>query len=571
MHKSIICFISVAVIAAMFPISVDAGKKGDVKPSWKPVFSNVEYSGVDSVFVKNPLGEGEFYNPVLQGCYPDPSICRKGDDYYLVCSSFAMVPGAPIFHSKDLVNWRQVGHVLDRPSQLHVSDRGTSQGMMAPAISYNPANDTFYMITTVDGNFVVKAKDPAGPWSDPIRLGFSGIDPSLFFDDNGKAYIVHNDAPSYPLWDGHRVIRMWEYDVERDCLVVGPDHVIVNGGTKFHKKPFWIEAPHIYKKDGKYYLMCAEGGTGDTHSEVVFMSDNVEGPYVEAPSNPVLTQRYLDPARKDKVDWAGHSDIVQGPDGKWYGVFLAIRPNVNGRTVIGRETFILPVDWSGTWPVFENGLIPIESKLKLPEGVVSRRGEDGFLPQGNFGYHDNLTADTLDYRWFGLRTPLSEVSRLTGKGLQLIPNEFNIADKRPLSAAWTRQIHNDFSFSADMVYKPRGGKDLAGLACIQSNRYNYVFGVTRLDKKDYIVLQRTADGKSSIVASRPLDFNGEITLRVTADADKYRFSYSLDGGGHYTDLGSPQSDDILSTDVAGGFVGNMLGLYSTTNNTAIPE
>ena len=352
----------------VMPFALSAKKKAP-KPDANPIFTNVEYYGQDSIYINNPLGEDEFYNPILQGCYPDPAICKKGDDYYLVCSSFVMMPGCPIFHSKDMVNWRQIGHVLDRPSHLPVTNSGTSQGMMAPGITYNPRNDTFYMITTVGGNFVVKAKDPAGPWSDPIRLGFGGIDPSLFFDDNGKAYIVHNDAPKQALWDGHRTIRIWEYDVENDRLIPDSDHVIVNGGTKFHKKPFWIEAPHIYKKDGKYYLMCAEGGTGDTHSEVVFMSDNATGPYIEAPSNPVLTQRHLDPQRKEKVDWAGHSDVIKGPDGKWFGVFLAIRPNVNDRTVTGRETFMLPVDWSGKWPMFENGLIPIEPKLKLPRGV----------------------------------------------------------------------------------------------------------------------------------------------------------------------------------------------------------
>lgn len=567
---SILKFIIGLSATLILPSSLQAAKKADCNISWKPVFSNVEYEGTDSVYLKNPLGEYEFYNPVLQGCFPDPSICRKGDDYYLVCSSFAMVPGAPVFHSKDLVNWRQIGHILDRPSQLRVSGCGTSQGMMAPAISYNPANDTFYMITTVDGNFVVKSKDPAGPWSDPIKLGFNGIDPSLFFDDDGKAYVVHNDAPRKALWEGHRIIRMWEYDVEHDCLVEGSEHVIVNGGTKFQNKPFWIEAPHIYKKEGKYYLMCAEGGTGDSHSEVVFMSDNVQGPYVEAPSNPVLSQRYLRPDRDNKVDWAGHSDMVVGPDGKWYGVFLAIRPNVNGRTVTGRETFMLPVDWSGTWPVFENGLIPIEPKLKLPEGTENNRGKNGFLPQGNFGFHDDLKSDTLDYRWVGLRRPVLDMGALTGKGLQFTPNEFNITHNYPLSAALTRQIHNNFSFSADLVYKPRNEKDLAGIACIQSNKYNYVFGVTRKDKKYYIVLQRTENGISSVVDSSPLVYDGRINLRVSAKDDKYSFAFSLDGGKTYKELGEPQSGDILSTDVAGGFVGNMLGLYSTANNNAIP-
>ena len=168
--------------------------------------------------------------------------------------------------------------------------------------------------------------------------------------------------------------------METDKLVPGTDKGIVDGGTKLDKHPFWIEAPHIYKKDGKYYLMCAEGGTGEYHSEVVFVSDKVDGPYVESSNNPILTQRYLNPMRENKIEHAGHSDVVEGKDGKRYGVILGIRPNEKGHSLIGRETFILPVDWSGTFPVFENGLIPMEPKQKMPAGVENKQGEDGSLP-----------------------------------------------------------------------------------------------------------------------------------------------------------------------------------------------
>lgn len=221
---------------------------------------------------------------------------------------------------------------------------------------------------------------------------------------------------------------------------------------------------------------------------------------------------------------------MEGPDGKFYGVFLAIRPNVNDRTVTGRETFLLPVDWSGKWPVFENGLIPIEPILKLPQGVRNLTGKNGFIPQGNFGYKDNLTADTLDYRWFGLRIPIDSVARTTKRGLQFMPNEFNITHDRPLSGAWTRQIHTDFSFSAEMAYLPRNEKDLAGIACIQSSKCNYVFGVTCKGKEYWLVLQRNAKGNGNIVASHPLEYNARINLKVSAHNDEYQFSYSLDGG-----------------------------------------
>lgn len=193
------------------------------------------------------------------------------------------------------------------------------------------------------------------------------------------------------------------------------------------------------------------------------------------------------------------------------------------------------------------------------------------IPQGNFGYKDNMTADTLDYRWFGLRIPIDSVAKTTKYGLQFIPNEFNITHDRPLSGAWTRQIHTDFSFSAKMTYLPRNEKDLAGIACIQSSKCNYVFGVTCKGKEYWLVLQRNAKGNGNIVVSHPLEYNARINLKVSARNDEYQFSYSLDGGKTYIDFGKPQSGDILSTDVAGGFVGNMLGLYSTANNNAIPQ
>src|SRR5690606_16472605 len=268
---------------------------------------------------QNPLEPDEFYNPILQGTYPDPAIARKGDDYYMVVSSFSMFPGVPIFHSNDLVNWTQIGHVLDRKSQLKVFNSGISEGIYAPDIRYNPHNDTFYMITTQFaggfGNIVVKTKDPRQGWSDPLKLDFQGIDPAIFFDDDGKAYVAHTDAPDEgkELYEGHRVIKIWEYDVENDQVVKGTDKIIVNGGVDLSKQPIWIEAPHIYKKDNKYYLMCAEGGTGDWHSEVIFVSDKPMGPYEPAPSNPILTQRHFPKDRENKVDWAGHADLVVGP------------------------------------------------------------------------------------------------------------------------------------------------------------------------------------------------------------------------------------------------------------------
>ncbi|MDH5033444.1 glycoside hydrolase family 43 protein [Chryseobacterium cucumeris] len=539
-------------------------------------FSDFNYRGNDKIYNDNPLKPDEFYSPILQGCYPDPSITRKGEDYYLVNSSFSMFPGVPIFTSKDLVNWKQVGHVLDRPSQLKVENSGVSHGIYAPDIKYNQHNDTFYMITTQFaggiGNMVVKTKDPAKGWSEVQKLNFEGIDPAIFFDDDGKAYIVHNDAPPQgsEQYNGHRVIKMWDYDLEKDQVVPGSDKIIVNGGVDLSQKPIWIEGPHIYKKNGKYYLMCAEGGTGGNHSEVIFMSDSPKGPYVPADNNPILTQRYFPKDRKEKVDWAGHADLVETPEGQYYGVFLAIRPNEKNRVNKGRETFILPVDWSGKYPVFQNGLVPMKPKLKLPAGVQNQNGQNGFLPNGNFTYADKLTDKNLDYRWIAMRGPRENFITATKNGVKVNPMETNIKALAPISSLFHRLQHEDFGTSVTLDYKPKSQKELAGITLYQSETFNYVFGITKKDKDFYIVLERTEKGQSKLIASEKISLSKPVKLQVVADKDEHSFNYSLDGT-NYKNLGGPVSGDILSTDVAGGFTGSLIGLYSTSSNDIVPN
>ena len=572
-NKNILLYI-VGILTIFSYIGVNAQNRNN---SNNPVFTGYSYQGDDEVYKSYPLNENEFYTPILQGCYPDPSIVRKGDDYFMVTSSFVMFPGVPIFHSKDLVNWKQIGHVLDRKSQLKVHSAGISEGIYAPAIRYNEYNDTFYMITTqfAEGidNMVVKTKDPFKGWSEVIELDFGGIDPSLFFDDDGKAYVVHNDAPNRgeALYEGHRVIKIWDYDLEKDQVVPGTDKIIVDGGVDITQEPIWIEAPHIYKRDGKYYLMCAEGGTSDWHSEVIFISDNPRGPYKPAENNPILSQRYLDNDRENRVEWAGHADMVLGPDGKHYGVFLGVRPNEKDMVNTGRETFILPIDWSGDFPVFQNGLIPMEPKLTMPEGVVNRTGKDGFLENGNFTFTDNFTNADLDYRWIGVRGPREDfISVLGNEGLQIKPFATDIKAKRPISTLFQRQQHKNFTSTVKMSYVPSSENDLAGVVCYQSESFNYVFGITKKDNEYYLLLERTERGRSQILESTKIDITKPIDLQVNAEGDNYRFNYSTDGV-NFTNLGGTVSGDILSTNVAGGFTGNLIGLYATTGNKAVPK
>ena len=563
----------------LFSFAANSQSKQKKNP---PLFSNFVYEGKDQIYIDNPLKPDEFYTPVLQGCYPDPAITKKGDDYYMVCSSFAMFPGVPIFHSKDLVNWTDLGGVLNDVTQFNPHDTGISQGVYAPGITYNPHNDTFYMIVTAFSgglnNIIVKTKDPKKGWGNPIKLDFGGIDPSIFFDDNGKGYIVHNDAPDAgkERYEGHRVIKIWEYDLKNDKVIPGSDKIVVDGGVDPAQKPIWIEAPHLYKKDGKYFLMCAEGGTGGWHSEVIFKSDNPKGPFIPAKNNPILTQRYFEKDRKNKVDWAGHADLIKGPGDQYYGVFLAVRPNEKNRVNTGRETFMLPVDWSGEFPVFENGLIPLEPKLKMPKGVTENKtGQEGFFPNGNFTFKDNFTANKLDYRWIGLRGPREKFITITKKGLQINPFDTNIKDMKPTSTLFYRQQHNNFSLTTTIDYKPQSDKDLAGLTALQNEGSNYVFGITMKDKDYYVVLQKNQKTKrdspinSTIIASAKIDLKKPVQLQMKANGDNYEFAYSVNGT-DFVNVGGTVSGDILSTDVAGGFTGCLLGLYATANNDARP-
>lgn len=500
-----------------------------------PIFTGFKYVGQDEYYDKNPLAADEFYSNILPGCYPDPSITRKGDDYYLVNSSFAYNPGLPIFHSTDLVNWTQIGHVLDGPlSPLNLGNVSLNGGIYAPAIKYNPYNDTFY-VTTTDvggglGNIVLKSKDPKGPWSAPIKVDIQGIDPSLFFDDDGKAYILHNADPDVFLYDRNKnkAIRMREYDLATD-KVVGNDKVIVNGGAKIEEEPSWIEGPHIYKKNGIYYLLCAEGGTGANHSAVVFKSTDVWGPYVPSEINPILTQRHLPYARPDKVANAGHADIIQTPSGSYHSVFLAVTPNEVNVSPVGRTTFILPVDWGGDFPVITGGLESIPLKQKLPSGVSYQSGTGNYLPTGNFTFEDNFDKETFDMRWYSIRGHYKAFTKKIDKGLEITPYRANIKETSVPSVMCFRQSHNDYTVNTSILYSPQTEDDLAGLTCFVDEKTNYIFGIVKRQSKYYAVVERTQDGETTLIGKIEVALNDNaISLQIAVKGKDYSFS-STDG------------------------------------------
>ena len=520
-----------------------------------------EYTGTDARF-ELPIGDGEFRNPVLAGFHPDPSIVRVGSDYYLVTSTFAWFPGVPVFHSTDLVNWARIGHALDRPSQLPLAGLGVSQGVFAPTIRHR--DGIFYMVTTLvggGGNFYVTATDPAGPWSEPAWLPeVDGIDPSIFFDDDGRAYITNNGLPEgEPRYEGHRAIWIQEFD-PRAGVTTGPRRMIVDGGVDPSAEPIWIEGPHLFKVDGWYYLIAAEGGTEYDHSEVVFRSREVMGPYEPGPANPILTQRTLDPARPFPVTNTGHADFVETPDGEWWAVFLGVRPYEDRLFNTGRETFLHPVTWQGGWPMILDPSLPVPAVLPAPKLAA---GTTAAPQSGNFTWRDDFDGGKLSLEWNSLRGPAGEWAGLeTVAGtLLLVARDERLSGAATPSFLARRQQHASFTATASMRL-PRDESVAAGIAAFQSEHYNFFLGVRRRGDSRVVFLERAAGDEPVLVAEEalPASAGPDVMLRIEGRGRPYSFSFGYEPG-QWKEL-AEEDGAILHTGYPKGFVGAYIGLYA---------
>ncbi len=528
-------------------------------------FRSFEYTGRDPVFAE-PLPQGSFQNPILAGFYSDPSICRVGDDYYLINSTFSYYPGIPVFHSKDLVNWTQIGNVIHRPSQLPYDGLGVSRAIFAPAISYH--NGTYYVVCTMvdaGGNFLVTAKNPAGPWSDPIWYDFEGIDPSLFFDEDGRAWLVNNGAPDEkPRYEGHRAIWIQEFDPKTNQLI-GERKVIVNGGVDISKKPIWIEGPHLYKREGWYYLCCAEGGTSEGHSQVILRSRAVTGPYVPWEGNPILTQRDLDGKAAPAVTSTGHADLVIGPDGQWWSVFLACRPYGPNYYNTGRETFLLPVEWTDDgWPRILPPGVRVPYQVPAPKLAGSEKPRKAPLPlTGNFTLREEFTGPELGGHWMMLRTPKSKWYTMgaQGGGLAITPRADPLSGTGNPSWLGRRVQHLHFDAITELV-PPTGAGVSAGVAVFQGEKHHYYLGVRQMGEQRTLFLEQ-ANGKPPVVlATKPLPAGeGVLKLKVVSDGPTISF-YAARGSGPFEAVLENADGKILSTRVAGGFVGAMIGPHA---------
>lgn len=513
----------------------------------------------------SPVGAlAQVNNPILPGFYPDPSICRVAGDYYLVNSSFSFFPGVPIFHSTDLIHWKQIGHVLDRPSQLNLTNQRISGGIYAPAIRYHQG--TFYMVTTfVDGggNFYVTAKDPAGPWSDPLWLPeIDGIDPSFFFDENGKTYIVNNGPPpdNQPLYNGHRAIWLQEFDLKAQKLT-GERKIVINGGTDLSRKPIWIEGPHLFQKNGFYYLMAAEGGTAEDHSEVIFKSKSIWGPYESFEANPILTQRDLPADRSNPVTCTGHADLVQTRQGDWVAVFLGCQPYSGNYFNTGRQTFFQTVDWNGEWPIILEKGIAVPNQVKSP--IPSNSDAPTFAAY-SADWRDDFDQPELKLEWNFIRTPNEQWYQLKNGSLLIEAGNVGIDHRGNPSFIGRRQQHA-FAEMTISISLEKGKEMEAGLVAFQ-NEKNYYSVVLKHSQGKYILyLSSAAEELESIQLDELM--KGNLCLRIQALGDTYKCEYSSDNKA-WKQLGKNLDGKYLSTRVAGGFVGVYLGLYARASTPA---
>lgn len=493
-----------------------------------------------------------FKNPILPGLYSDPSVCRAGDDYYLVTSSFSYFPGVPIFHSKDLVNWEQIGHVLTTKEQLPLDGNGAisgiSAGIYAPTIRYH--DGVFYMVTTLINqlkNFLVTATNPAGPWSAPIEIDLQGkfaIDPSLFFDDDGKVYLS-----AAPAW-------LAQIDVKTGKLMT-PLKTMWSGTGSWSP-----EGPHLYKKDGWYYLLMAEGGTEYGHKVTIARSKKIEGPYTPNPANPILTHLGIN-TQNSPLQGVGHADFVQATDGSWWTVAHGFRPR-STHHILGRETLLAPVEWNKDgWPVInKDGTVAIDMNVPtLP-----------LHPYPDMPSKDDFTTPTPGLQWNYIYNPVTSNYSLSEKPgfLRLKGSDATLSDeKKTVTFVGRRQQHEEFSASTLLHFTPTNQADEAGLTVFMDFKHHYDFSVKNVEGRRMLLLTYNVGMIKHVEKQIPLG-DGPVELKVEGSvsagyfsANYYTFHFRQ-GTGVFEEVAKAEAK-YLSTETTGGFTGVYLGLFATGN------
>lgn len=480
-------------------------------------------------------------NPILRGMYPDPSICEAEGKYYLITSTFTYAPGVPIFESDDLINWQQIGHILETKEQLDLMDLEVSSGIFASTIRYHKG--VFYMITTNagrGGNFYVSATNPRGPWSEPVFLkNAPGIDPSLFFDGDDCYYVGQRfkaDAKYY----GDCEIWVQKLDLEKKELIEEP-HVLWDGAAK---NVVWPEGPHMYKKDDYYYLMIAEGGTAHEHSVNVARSKSVYGPFESCKNNPLLTHKHL--GLNYPLQYIGHADLVETKEGNWFAVMLGTRMN-QGKSSMGRETFMVPVIWEEEWPVFCEG----EGKISYSKETFCGMGKELQI----------IWSDPLPLPCVMLRGILEQKFRQVKEGsLYLGLQNQSLEELKTPSYVGVRVEEHQFQIKVPMTFLPEEGEE-AGLVYYYNADNFLKFVITKQEGNTITtVIKREKEENTCLFQETLEKYNGNSLLEL--QANNHSVTCIFNGRSVVEQI----AIDQLTTQGAGGFVGCTMGVYGYSKN-----
>lgn len=488
------------------------------------------------VMALDTKAEVTYTNPVIPGFYPDPSVCRVGDDYYLVNSTFEYYPGVPVFHSKDLIHWNQIGHCIHRKGQID-----GEINIFAPTIRYHAG--TFYMITTnvsYKGNFYVTAQNPAGPWSDPIWIDMPEIDPDLFFDDNGKAYVITS------------TFELAEIDIETGNLLSERKKIWNSTGGRYP------EAPHIYKKDGFYYLMAAEGGTEEAHMVTIARSHNIWGPYIDNPANPIAT--HVNVAGMGKpIQGIGHADIIQAHDKSWWMVIHGYR-SVTGyppHHILGRETCLVPVSWpKGGWPVVNgNGTVAVEMTCPtLPLNPFEAKPT-----------RTNFDDEELGLEWNYIQPPTAGNFKLNSKKgiLELTGSAGKIGEKGNPGFVGRRLTDIQFEATTRMEFNPKNENEEAGIILLNNGSHFDIMVYSKQGKR-YLAV-KLQFGQTIYKSKEIMLESGAVDLKIEGTGSEFIFSYAQNNN----DFKKVETAGarFLSTQTVGWFTGLYVGLYATGNGT----
>lgn len=484
---------------------------------------------IENIQVKEQITM-KYYNPIVRGFYPDPSVCKANGKYYMVCSSMNYFPGVPLFESDDMINWTNIGHCLTRDSQLNLNSIRSSGGIYAPTIRYY--NGRFYMVTTNEGipqNFYVYTDDIHGEWSEPILVDQGGIDPSLYFED-GHAYFMSNGNDA----DGKPCILQCEIDITTGKKLSESVPVWYGTGGRY------MEAPHLYKFGDYYYILNAEGGTEYGHMVNYARGTSIWGPFENYSKNPVLTNRNLGGYT---LQGAGHGDIIEDYNGNWWFVHLAFRQSNMWLPFhhLGREVCIEPLNWqSDGWFTIYNGTSTLQ--VSLPDNV-------SFKPQARYY---TKTFDTLNWNldWVYLRNPNRECYVLNDDSLKLIGSKVDLFQVGSPTFIGIRQDEFKIQLSCDV--SPNCQE--AGVTMYMDERHHYEAFAYSKDGKTTVTLRLTIGRLSK--EERSITVTGD-TVNIKVSADEYTYNFYVND----SILGLADTR-YLSTEVATGFTGVIMGLYA---------